>query len=154
MIRPIILSLSLFGLMNCQTQKNKATTSTTSTSTSSSSSSSNAQNTSMKKTILTEGEYTKIQGTDINAKYIGIVEDSRCPEGATCVWAGVAIVEIEVMTPTSRPKIIQLATMNVSGKDAQKTATVDDYTLTLDAVSRNLKASEKNNIGISAEKNK
>jgi len=133
--------------MNCQTQKTNA----------SNNNSSSNQDTTVKKIDLKEGEYTQIPKTSLNAKYIGVIEDSRCPEGATCVWAGLAIIELEVMTPTSRPQIIQLSTMDFEGKNAKKTESIYGYNITLEKVSSKRKKdgslnTDKGDITISVEK--
>lgn len=33
---------------------------------------------------------------DVSIKFLEVVEDSRCPEGVNCIWAGRAIVKVEV----------------------------------------------------------
>lgn len=59
---------------------------------------------------FTIGEAKFIKGLEANITYKSLVEDSRCPEGANCVWAGVAKVNIEFMGTYTRPSTIQLAT--------------------------------------------
>jgi hypothetical protein len=34
------------------------------------------------------GKETKISGEDLKIAFVSVMDDSRCPEGATCVWAG------------------------------------------------------------------
>jgi hypothetical protein len=41
-------------------------------------------------------------------KFVEMVEDSRCPEGTACVWAGNAKVKIEVRKGRSTAKIFEL----------------------------------------------
>lgn len=43
---------------------------------------------------IPKGETIAIKGVSI--KFIEVVEDSRCPKGVTCIWAGRAIVKVEV----------------------------------------------------------
>lgn len=38
---------------------------------------------------------------DVSIKFLEVVEDSRCPEGVNCIWAGRAIVKVAV---TSKEK--------------------------------------------------
>lgn len=33
---------------------------------------------------------------DVSVKFVDVIEDSRCPEGVNCIWAGRAIVKVEV----------------------------------------------------------
>ena len=43
---------------------------------------------------VAKGETVKIKGVSI--KFLEVVEDSRCPTEVTCIWAGRAIVKVEV----------------------------------------------------------
>lgn len=38
----------------------------------------------------------KFVRSNLTVKFVSLVEDSRCPEGADCVWAGNAKIKIEV----------------------------------------------------------
>lgn len=38
--------------------------------------------------------YTHKDSTPVKIKFIKIIEDSRCPEGSICIWAGQVIAEI------------------------------------------------------------
>ncbi|HET8803764.1 MAG TPA: hypothetical protein VFM72_04235 [Aequorivita sp.] len=42
-----------------------------------------------------QGETIVIKGVSI--KFLEVIEDSRCPTGVTCIWAGRAIVKVEVI---------------------------------------------------------
>ncbi|MCG2430122.1 MULTISPECIES: hypothetical protein [Aequorivita] len=41
-----------------------------------------------------EGETVVLKG--VSVKFLEVIEDSRCPEGVNCIWAGRAIVKAEV----------------------------------------------------------
>ncbi|SKC08238.1 hypothetical protein SAMN05660477_02886 [Soonwooa buanensis] len=160
MIRPILLTTILsLGILSCEAQK-KTTTSTSNSSSTSTSTSSQSTNTSgLKKVNIDMGDYQQIAGTDLSIKYNGIIEDSRCPEGMTCVWAGVAVAELEVMTPSSRPRTIQLATTEMESRGLKKSETVYGYDISLKTVSpypsKNEKpAGTKNSIGLEIQKQK
>lgn len=160
MIRPILLTTILsLGILSCEAQK-KTTTSTSNSSSTSTSTSSQSTNTSgLKKVNIDMGDYQQIAGTDLSIKYNGIIEDSRCPEGMTCVWAGVAVTELEVMTPSSRPRTIQLATTEMESRGLKKSETVYGYDISLKTVSpypsKNEKpAGTKNSIGLEIQKQK
>jgi len=43
---------------------------------------------------LPEGETVVLKG--VSVKFLEVIEDSRCPEGVNCMWAGRAIVKAEV----------------------------------------------------------
>jgi len=42
------------------------------------------------------GESAFIKGEDLSIKFIKVVEDSRCPRGVECVWAGRVVCEVEI----------------------------------------------------------
>lgn len=42
-----------------------------------------------------QGETVVIKG--ISIKFLEVIEDSRCPKDVTCIWAGRAIVKVEVI---------------------------------------------------------
>jgi hypothetical protein len=37
---------------------------------------------------LKVGKEIKVEGEDLKLAFVSVTDDSRCPEGATCVWAG------------------------------------------------------------------
>src|SRR5689334_8312080 len=41
-------------------------------------------------------------------KFLDVFEDSRCPEGRACVWAGNAKVRIAVWTGRKKPRILEV----------------------------------------------
>ena len=45
---------------------------------------------------LRPGESVTIQPTGLRVSFQGVVEDSRCPADAICVWAGDAVVALSV----------------------------------------------------------
>jgi hypothetical protein len=47
----------------------------------------------------------------VELKFIHLVEDSRCPEGVQCIWAGRAVVEIRI----NSTDIITLAIGDLTG---------------------------------------
>ena len=60
--------------------------------------------------------------------FIGVKEDSRCPRGAQCIWAGRTSITVNASKPGSAPKSLTLA--------LPKPATADyaGYTVTLIAL--------------------
>jgi hypothetical protein len=38
--------------------------------------------------FVKRGEEVKVEGEDLKIAFVSVTDDSRCPEGATCVWAG------------------------------------------------------------------
>ena len=47
----------------------------------------------------------------IKIKFLSVVEDSRCPVNATCVWAGNAKIRISITKGKSGPEILELNTL-------------------------------------------
>ncbi len=50
------------------------------------------------------GQQAKVEATDVQVKFNGVPQDSRCPTNVNCVWAGNAQVSLEWMVdkcPTS-----------------------------------------------------
>ena len=45
---------------------------------------------------LAIGQVSGIAGEDLRVKFIEVVTDSRCPEGAVCIWAGQASSLVEL----------------------------------------------------------
>jgi len=45
---------------------------------------------------LAPGERVIARDPEVAVRFSGVSEDSRCPEGVTCVWAGRAVVQVEV----------------------------------------------------------
>ena len=42
------------------------------------------------------GKQKKFSGSKIKVKFMSLVEDSRCPEGTNCVWAGNAKIKVMI----------------------------------------------------------
>jgi hypothetical protein len=49
-------------------------------------------------------------GTAIKIKFLSVVEDSRCPEGVNCIWAGVAKIKIQLRKTGKPAKEFELNT--------------------------------------------
>ena len=45
---------------------------------------------------LRVGQSVQIEGKDLKITFAGVSNDSRCPTGATCVWAGEVSCNIEI----------------------------------------------------------
>ena len=65
---------------------------------------------------LNEGENKFLKEYGMNITFKKMIEDSRCPEGVNCIWAGVATAEIEVMGVETRPMKIKISTMQDASK--------------------------------------
>ena len=49
-----------------------------------------------KEFAIKAGEQLKIEGADFQVKFVDVPQDSRCPTGVNCVWAGNAEVTLNV----------------------------------------------------------
>jgi len=45
---------------------------------------------------LSPGQSATIVGENLSLKFVEVVSDSRCPKGATCIWAGEASCSVEI----------------------------------------------------------
>ncbi|KFF00228.1 hypothetical protein IX39_06100 [Chryseobacterium formosense] len=153
MYKNILFSLGLISLINCKAQKDATTQ--------------NSENTKSEISLknsgdiiyLNEGENKFIKEFQTNITFKNIAEDSRCPQGTQCIWAGVAVANVEFMSTTSRPMILQLSTAEVNGKNYHKTQSFNGYNITLKEVTPHPTSQEgakslsgKYKIGISISK--
>jgi hypothetical protein len=53
--------------------------------------------------VLAVGASQRVPDTDLTVSFEAVVEDSRCPTGVTCVWAGDASISIRIDTPSASP---------------------------------------------------
>lgn len=52
---------------------------------------------------LAAGASSKVKGTDLEVRFVGVTEDSRCPTDVTCVWAGEVIVKLAMRLGAQPP---------------------------------------------------
>lgn len=78
-----------------------------------------------------EGENKFLPEYQMNVTFKNISEDSRCPEGVTCVWQGAAVANVEFMGTTTRPMTIPLATTENTGRNYHKSTVFNGYTISL-----------------------
>ncbi len=83
---------------------------------------------------LQENQNMQVTDTNLNISFLKVTEDSRCPENVQCVWAGVAVAQIEVMNPFSRPMKFSLATQNLPDKGYSKSANYQGYHIELKSI--------------------
>jgi hypothetical protein len=133
----ILLSgFAFFTLVNCQSQK-LAKESETKTEEMTNNPSNNEV--SQENLIyLKEGETKFLKDQQMNVTFEKIKEDSRCPEGVTCIWQGAATASITIMTTTSRPIQIELSSIDMPAKSLNKTQNIAGYNITLEKVLPNV----------------
>src|SRR5688572_2462617 len=59
---------------------------------------------------LRAGEYKRVAGEQLGVGFTRVVEDSRCPIDAVCVWMGDGVAEIELAAGGGRTGKIELHT--------------------------------------------
>lgn len=74
-----------------------------------------------------------IPNSKINIEFVNVAEDSRCPVGVTCVWEGIAIVDMKA-TNGNEARQFQLATKDFEQKNTNKTFSYSGYNITLQNV--------------------
>jgi hypothetical protein len=58
---------------------------------------------------LKPGQTKNIPGSRAKIKFLNVMEDSRCPEGANCIWAGNAKIKLRV-TDDRKTRVFELNT--------------------------------------------
>ena len=56
------------------------------------------------------GESAKAPGDDLKIEFDSVTEDSRCPKGVNCIWAGNAKVLLKVEKEAGKPASVELNT--------------------------------------------
>lgn len=72
------------------------------------------------------GQTKAAAGGKLSIKFIGVMEDSRCPMNARCVWAGNAKIRISVAVGRRAPQIFEL-----NSNTPPQNVTVGGYRLSL-----------------------
>lgn len=131
--KAIIFSLGLLTLAGCNAQKKTKTPEQTSGTTAPMN---DTKNSAQKGGIIyfNQGENKFLKDYEMNVTFKGISEDSRCPEGVACIWAGVAVAQIEVMGTYSRPTVLSLATSDNAGRNYRQSEVYNGYTISLEEV--------------------
>ena len=73
------------------------------------------------------GQLKTVPGTRIKVKFISVVEDSRCPTGVNCMWAGNAKIKIQISKSGKAAKAFELNTFG----EQQQTALFEGYEIRL-----------------------
>jgi len=86
---------------------------------------------------VNSGKQAAAKKSKLKVKFISVTEDSRCPEGAQCIWAGNAKVQVEISVPNGEKKTFEFNT-GTGPKGDQ----IDGWAVTLESLSRNLNSNE------------
>ena len=84
--------------------------------------------------VLKAGQELKLEGADLQVKFVSVEGDSRCPADVNCIWAGKADVVLDVMhnkcnTPLtlSTPESSQAGDQGKIGNFRLKLIKLDPY---------------------------
>lgn len=73
---------------------------------------------------------TKIPNSKISLEFKNIAEDSRCPVDVTCIWEGIAIVDVKA-TSGNETIDFKVGTRDFQPKSASKSFSYSGYRFTL-----------------------
>jgi len=60
--------------------------------------------------VLRVNKQKKLSRSKLTIKFVSLVEDSRCPKGTNCIWAGNASIKVKVSNARGESKIFELNT--------------------------------------------
>jgi hypothetical protein len=60
---------------------------------------------------LPAGATARLENSPLTVTFLRVEEDSRCPRGVTCVWAGNARVAVEISVGDGAPETLALNTL-------------------------------------------
>lgn len=124
----IVLSLGLLFLTNCNAQKETKTSTKVNVDKTGNTKVTNKDGEII---YLNEGENKFQKEYQMNVTFKGISEDSRCPKDVNCIWAGVAVAQVEVMGTATRPMTLNLASLDNKGRNYHQSAEFNGYTISL-----------------------
>lgn len=59
--------------------------------------------------VLRVGQEVLVAEQKLSVKFVSVPEDSRCPKGVTCIWAGNVRVLLQVTKTGSKPAKVELS---------------------------------------------
>lgn len=59
---------------------------------------------------LRNGKQRTVARGELTIKFVTVMEDSRCPAGVNCIWAGNAKIQLKVTDRSGRTKMMELNT--------------------------------------------
>jgi uncharacterized Zn finger protein len=58
--------------------------------------------------VLRVGQEVLVADQKLSVKFVSVPEDSRCPKGVNCIWAGNVRVQLQVTKTKSKPVKVEL----------------------------------------------
>ena len=83
---------------------------------------------------LALGQTMFLKDQQLNLTFDKVLNDSRCPTGVQCIWAGNATVAVTAMTTTSRPQVLNLSVGDLRG-DLRQSQRFANFDIRLDKLS-------------------
>lgn len=80
---------------------------------------------------LAETQNLFLEAQQINITFKKVIEDSRCPMNASCITAGFATAEIEVMSLYSRPSKLKVSTVEDAANNLSNSFEFNGHKYTL-----------------------
>ncbi len=77
---------------------------------------------------LSIGQSAVVVGENFSIKFVEVISDSRCPKGATCIWAGEASCLIEITDSESTYRKV----LTQSGLSGPSNTSFTNYEITFD----------------------
>ena len=65
------------------------------------------------------GETVAVAGEDLHVTFESVTEDSRCPEGAQCVWEGDAVARVTLVKSPEKSVTVDLHTNGRFDREAE-----------------------------------
>ena len=81
-----------------------------------------------KRVSMANGSEKVVPGFGIKIKFLDVIEDSRCPKGQTCIWAGNAKVQVQVFAGR------RASTFEINSSLSPQTATIGGYEIRLESL--------------------
>lgn len=78
--------------------------------------------------VLSVGQSAVVEGEDLQITFTEVLSDSRCPEGATCIWAGAVSSALQVVDSGSTYVMV----LTQLGLASFPTDSLGDYEVTFD----------------------
>ena len=88
---------------------------------------------------LNHGETKRVAGTALTIAFEAVSDDSRCPEGVSCIWAGDAAVHLRIEGGTASASTAEL---HVNGR-SERDVVHGDHRVTLVSLAPHPKADAK-----------
>ena len=90
---------------------------------------SQTQNSDSKSISIGINKKTTIPNSKISLEFKEIIEDSRCPVDVTCVWEGIAIVNIDATNGNQKTNF-QISNQNMEERNIKNSVSVSGYKIT------------------------